>query len=350
MKDKTILIKNIYYMLSYAYRTLQNQDAINVEVEEFEHINDLFAAILSKGIANQIKKGLYKEYIEVVEPLTTLRGKIDITNSVKQQTLRKKQLICIYDEFSENCYMNQVLKSVSYALISKEDVKKVNKNALKKLMLSFSGVEFLELSSINWSMLRYHKNNESYRMLMNICYLTVQGLLMTTEKGRLRLSSFIDEEQFHRLYERFILEYYKKHHPQYKPKASQISWDVEGTIDFLPVMQSDIMLSNGEQTLIIDAKYYSKIVRQNYNKQIFHSANLYQIYAYVKNQDKSNSKNVSGLLLYAKTENEGSMDVEYKMGGSSISIMTLDLNTEFRNIAKQLDSIILRYFQLENYH
>lgn len=348
IKNEHIVIKNIYYMLSYAYQTLQKQDSVDVEGEKFENIYHMFAAILAKGIANQIKKGLNKEYIENTSELSTLKGKIDITSSIRQQTMRNRKLVCIYDEFSENTYMNRILKSVAYSLITKDDVKKSNKDALKKVMLSLSEVESIELSAINWSSLRYHRNNATYQMLMNICFLTVQKLLMTTEVGTMKVDSFLDEQQMHRLYEKFILEYYKKHFPEYKPASKQITWNVEGTIDFLPVMQSDIILTEGEKMLIIDAKYYSKVLQNQYDKHTLHSNNMYQIFTYVKNQDKYNSGNVSGMLLYAKTDEGISLDVEYQMGKNAIVVKTLDLGIEFSKIAEQLDAIISKYFNKES--
>ena len=48
IKDKSIFIKNIYYMLSYAFSTLRQGGYESVAAEEFENIHDLFAAILSK--------------------------------------------------------------------------------------------------------------------------------------------------------------------------------------------------------------------------------------------------------------------------------------------------------------
>ena len=62
-KDKSILIRNIYYMLSYAFTTLNQGGYENVETEEFENLHNLFAAILAKGISRQLKQGLYREYL-----------------------------------------------------------------------------------------------------------------------------------------------------------------------------------------------------------------------------------------------------------------------------------------------
>ena len=58
------------------------------------------------------------------------------------------------------------------------------------------------------------------------------------------------------LYEKFILEYYKRHYPKLSVSASQIPWSLDdGMDDMLPIMQSDIHLQRENTVLIIDAKY-----------------------------------------------------------------------------------------------
>ena len=95
-----IPIQNIYYMLLYAFQVLNEQGYKNIATEQFNNTAELMAAILAKGITVQIKRGLGKEYIPQTEALSALRGKIDIAESIKTQTILKKQMICSYDEFS----------------------------------------------------------------------------------------------------------------------------------------------------------------------------------------------------------------------------------------------------------
>ena len=129
-----ILIKNIYYMLSYAFKNLDSICNYNADCEEFENIQDLFSVILYKGISNQVKRGLYKEYIELQDKLTTVLGKININETIKTNSLSQKKLICEYDEFSENSYFNKVLKSTCLLLLKKGDIKPDNKSLLKKFL------------------------------------------------------------------------------------------------------------------------------------------------------------------------------------------------------------------------
>jgi len=113
-------------------------------------------------------------------------------------------------------------------------------------------------------------------------------------------------------------------------------------------MQTDIMLRLKDQILIIDAKYYGKTLQQQYDKYTLHSNNVYQIFTYVKNQDKNNTGNVAGILLYAKTNEDITPDCMFNMGGNQIGAKTLDLNRDFSLIASQLDKLVEDFFKVKS--
>ena len=341
-----IPIHNVYYMLSYAFQILNEQSYKNIATEQFHNTADLMAAILTKGIATQIKHGLGKEYILQREALSTSKGKMDITESIKTQTILKKQMWCTYDEFSVNGTKNRIIKSTVELLLG-SDIPKHRKKELRKLMVFFSDVKNIDLHSVNWNM-KYDRNNKTYRMLISICYLVANGLLQTNSEGNTKIMDFLDEQSMFKLYEKFILGYYKKHYAELSPSASRIPWSVDNTI-MLPVMQSDIHLQKGNTVLIIDAKYYSHTTQTQYDKHTLHSNNMYQIFTYVKNCDYYFGKEdhqVSGMLLYAKTEEETQPDNIYQMHGNQITVKTLDLNQKFDIIAKQLNDIVKNHFDI----
>lgn len=348
IKDKSILIKNIYYMLSYAFQTLNKSEYEDVAVEEFKDMHNLFATILAKGIGFQLKQGLYREYINRQENLSVMRGKINMPGTIRNRMARKQILTCEFDELSEDNLLNQVLKATVMLLLRHGSVKPEYKDDLKKKMLFFSNVDTVEPTSIRWSSIRFQRNNQNYRMLLSICQLIIEGMLLTTDKGDYRLATFLDEQRMCRLYEKFILEYYTKHYPTLSVRASQIPWSLDDGIGtMLPVMQSDITLQLGSTVLIIDAKYYSHTMQQQYDKHTLHSNNLYQIFTYVKNRDYDfgeNEHKVSGMLLYAKTDEEIQPNNVYQMHGNQITVRTLDLNLPFAEIARQLDEIVETHF------
>ena len=341
-----IRIQNIYYMLAYAFHVLNEQGYKNITTEDFDNTAELCAAILARGIKIQIKRGLGKEYISRTESLASLRGKIDITESIKTQALQRRQLVCSYDEFSVNSFMNRIIKS-TILLLLRADIAKTRKKELKKLLVYFDDVAPIDLHSVNWNM-QYNRNNQTYRMLIGICYLIIKGLLQTQSDGTTKLMDFLDEQRMHRLYEKFILEYYRKEYPQITANASQIPWQLDDDMGaMLPVMQTDTMLSYGEKTLIIDAKYYAHTTQLQYDKHTLHSGNVYQIFTYVKNKEAEladRPHEVSGILLYAKTDEDIYPENEYWMSGNRIEVRTLNLDGDFSMIKAQLDGIVQKYF------
>ena len=127
---------------------------------------------------------------------------------------------------------------------------------------------------------------------------------------------------------------------------ARIPWQLDDDMnEMLPVMQTDVMLTYREKTLIIDAKYYGHSTQVQYDRHTIHSGNMYQIFTYVKNKEAELSgrpHQVSGMLLYAKTDEEIYPDNEYRIMGNRIEVRTLDLSGDFALIRKQLDTIVYR--------
>lgn len=335
-------------MLSYAFTSLNQGGYENVAAEEFDNLHNLFAAILARGIGRQLKQGIYREYLNRKEDVAVVRGKIDMPGTIQNRLAKKRVLACEYDELSENNLLNQILKTTVMLLLRHAKVDAEYKTDLKKEMLFFSNVDTIDPASVHWASIRFQRNNNTYRMLISLCQLVLEGMLMTTDDGEYKLATFIDEQRMSRLYEKFILEYYAKECPQVKAIAAQIPWALDDGIGtMLPVMQSDIMLSHGSRVLIIDAKYYTHTTQTQFNVHTLHSNNLYQIFTYVKNKDiefGESPHTVSGMLLYAQTDEALQPDHVYQMSGNQISVKTLDLNRDFSEIAAQLNAIVDEHF------
>ena len=114
-----IPVHNIYYMLAYAFQILNENGYKDMETEQFDNVGELCAAILAKGVTIQLKRGLGKVYIPQTEPLSSLRGKINITESIKNQSFMQKQLVCTHDDFTVNSYLNRILKSSYWNMIER---------------------------------------------------------------------------------------------------------------------------------------------------------------------------------------------------------------------------------------
>ena len=139
-RDKGIRIKNIYYMLAYAFTALGQGGYEDVAAEGFANMHDLFAAILAKGIGRLLKQGLYREYAPQQEELTTLRGKLDMPGTMRCRPARKRTLCCSYDGLSGDALPNRILKTTALLLLKHARVSQAHKDGLKRVLLLFANV------------------------------------------------------------------------------------------------------------------------------------------------------------------------------------------------------------------
>lgn len=341
-KEGHVYIQNIFYMLSYAFQGLTKDEEQRIASEEFENTADLLCAVLTLAVSSLLKRGLYKEFIAVEEDLHTLRGKIDLGSTIRNYSKGDKVLTCEHDEFSEDNLFNQIILCTMMQFARSDEVAEDRKTALKRIIPYFSNVKVVHPSAIRWDALEYRTNNREYRFVINVCYFALNALLLTTDSGDYHMHGFADDQYIHRLYEKFILEYYRKEYPELEANNSQIKWNVDGGEEViqLPRMNTDITLSYDNRYLIIDAKFYGRELARVMEKDVYHSGNLYQIYSYVKNKDVHHDGSVAGMLLYAKTEYD--IDVfskPFSLEGNRFQVLQLDLNCPFADIKNTLDTI-----------
>lgn len=342
--EDSVVVRNIYYMMAYAFRVLDMREYEKLKAEEFDNIADLLAAILHIGVSLQLKRGLEKDYEEAEEELQAIRGRIDMRATARLKMAERTAVACVYDEFSANTYKNQILKTCSLLLLKHPDVAVQRKRDLKRCVMALAEVDELDPTRIEWARLRYHRNNGSYQMLMNVCYMVVKGLLQSEDEGELKLATFKDSQQLHALYEQFVLAYFRTEHPEIDRVSAKI---IKRGVDedapaFLPSLCTDITLESGNNTLIIDTKCYGRILNTYHEKEMLSAANLNQIQSYVMHEAWDNkNKHVEGMLLYALTENEDAISKSWTEIGHTFHVRTLDLGCEFKEIAAQLDEIAL---------
>lgn len=329
-----VKINNIYYMLAYAFRSLSAGDIINAGAEEFENLHELFAEIIINGMMRQLKRGLPRQYVDESEELANLRGKIDMLSSVRELTMNRRHMICVFSEFTQDTPYNRLIKCAITHLLRQGDVSPERKHYLKYIRSSLNSVS--DVSNIKIPPMR--QGDAEYITLVNICRFLLDGLLMN-DSGGYKMREWLKNEAMSSLYERFLLQYFRKHHPRFNARAAMIDWDAPVVPPEMPAMKSDVYLTYANKTLIIDAKLYSKTMSEHFGKKKFHSNNLYQIYTYVKNADVAKNGGVSGMLLYAKTDEDTVPDSDVIISGNVISVKTLDLTQDFGMIRAQLEQI-----------
>lgn len=341
-----IPIENIYYLLCYAWNKLDEKERVNVSIDDKTELLDLFAKILINATKMLIKRGIDKNYIDHSEELAGVKGKIQISETLKRNLLHKQKTICSFDDFSANIIVNRILVSTIYNLTKIQAIDKQLKNELVFLQRMLSDIKQIKISNSLFKQVRLNRNNHFYGFVMNVCQIIYESTLPSEEHGKYKFSDFTrDDKKMNQLFEGFIRNFYKIEQQKFNSiKKETIRWqfdkiDIESD-QFLPRMETDITLENEREKIIIDAKYYRETMTVNYDKEKIRSANLYQLFSYLLNQEDGSlkTKDAAGILLYPTIDKEYNLNFKYH--DHPIQIRTVNLNTNWKKISERLKEII----------
>lgn len=339
-----IPIQNIYYLLCYAWNKFQEKDLIDVSKDDYEQLPDLLSKVLINGCNRLIKQGLDRNYIEVSQQYRGIKGKLDFSESIKRQSFLYGQTECRFDEFSPDILPNQLLKGTVVILIRTKDIDPGLRKQLYSIVRHFSGVSDIEPSLVDFQKVHIHRNNSFYDFLLTICRFIIEQIALDEKSDKYKFQDLLrNQRTMQRLYEEFVRNFYSRKQTEFKVKSETITWKAvpvgKSNPVYLPHMKTDISLISTKRKIIIDTKYYSEALRMNqYNDLKFHSSNLYQLFAYLKNSEYNEASEInkysSGILLYPTTSQE--LDETFLIDTHKISVCTVNLATDWRNIEERL--------------
>ncbi len=341
----SIPIENIYYLLCYAWDKLEELDKIQISTQDKTELVDLFAQVFGTNLSHLLRRGLDRYYNEVNTQVYGIKGKLNLASTVKQNALFEKKTVCIYDEFEYDILHNQIIKSTLKNLLRTSGIDKEIHSKLYKLYIKLPPISEIHVRPHHFNQVVLHRNNHHYDLILKICEIIQENLLINEEKGNYWFKDFSrDEKKMARLFENFVRNFYKVE-SDFLVSREVISWqfyseDIED-ISMLPRMNTDITLESPNRKIIIDTKYYPNSFQKNYEKISIHSSNLYQLFAYINNQENNEdlrTMECEGILLYPTIEEE--FEFKYKYQAHPIRVMSIKLNQNWKLIESDLLKIV----------
>lgn len=343
-----IPIKNLFYMLCYAWDILAIKNDILVDSDDFDDAYNLLARVFSHGIGKIIRSGFHRSYISQEEELSTVRGKINVQESINRLSMQRKQLVCSYDEYSTDDIFNQILNYTIAALIKNPNVDISIKRQLKKQKMFFVGIGETPPTKTNRKKISFNRNNVIYKMLIRVAIMIYDNTTISEEDGKEIFKDFFREEQMQKVYETFLLNFYAMHLDKNKyrvhaPKFTWIKSEVEDIWDeyedadsYMPELRSDIVIENKQKGIqfIIDAKYYREALVKSHhsNAKKFRRDHISQVMTYMINSTYPGTKR--GALLYPTVCNV--LDGKQNIATGMVFFKSINLDTDWRNIESQL--------------
>jgi len=347
-----IPIRNLWHMCLYAWNEVQVKSYLALDdVENAPALDALLAAVLASSLQQRLRIGLGRGYVNQQESIRGIRGRIDFAESLKQQTFEHGQAYCEFQQYSANAPRNQIIRSTLARLVQvgnfgpNHTLANELRHTLRVLTRALDGIDLVELKLDLIRRQQLGRNDGDYRLMLAICELILMRQMPAEQMGQLGLPA-LDRDTLimHSIYERFVANFYRIHLRGWRVKSqSRLSWHAKRENPYLPAMQPDLILENysSGNMLILDTKFTAKnLIENQWDKQVFDSSHLYQIYAYLKSQEHVSERHgqAIGILLYPTVDNHVSERIELE--DHIIRIESVDLTTPWQDIERQLLEIV----------
>ncbi|WP_299478108.1 hypothetical protein [uncultured Roseibium sp.] len=340
----TIPVRNIYYLLLYAWGHFKSSGVIDVGADQSPDLPNLLSKVLNDGTHRLLRRGLDRGYVEVTEETRSPRGKLRLDVMTKQQTMLRGFAVCDLDELTADVLHNQVLKASLLSLGACADVEKSLRHELMTSARRMAGVSSIRLSNDLFHRVQLSRNTSQYGLLMRVCELVFHTLLPDAKGGGSKFRSILeDETRMSALFEDFLRNFYRSELSGYSAASEIMPWfahaDDEADLAYLPIMKTDISLRSGARTIVADAKYYKEVLAGGRYDLKVRSDHLYQLSTYLAHvRKKEPGQEVSGLLIYPTKDQ--SLRLNYRLLEMPVKIATIDLGAEWPEIHAELIELI----------
>ena len=296
-----IPVRNIWLLLLYAsqlYRELPESRRVALE-DAPDDIPELVAEILANAVERRLRRNLNSAYQRRADDLNRVRGRISLLRTESRQLLQRARVACIYDDLTVDTPRNRYVKA---ALLSLASVVRRPELASRCRNLD-ARLERAGVGSYPDAARRGSRpppegpgwlDAEERRMLA-AARLAFDLFIPTETAGRALLAiPDRNANQGWKLYEDAVAGFYQavlRERGWRVRVQSSIAWPLEnpspGLRELMPEMKTDIRLERGNRRIVIDTKFTSIVTRGQWGNQSLKSTHIYQIYAYLRSQERA---------------------------------------------------------------
>ncbi len=317
---------NLIFMLSYT----KNLDIKTSDSAKLSQTSNPFLEVLIREYANSLfdslKRLTPKNYIREEENLNYLKGKLKFTENIKYNCTNQAKFYCEYDEFSEDCILNQLLYYVANCLYNISNDSK-NKSKLKLIIDYFYDIKLIRFDTYKCEKIKLTRNQQMFEKPFKLAKMFISNSSVDLSKNKFENITFLWD--MNKLFEEFVYQLIKRKLPEYNPKSQNKKSLLQLSNKNTYV---DIMIKD---EIIIDTKYkkFEKFCDVSNN-------DIFQVTSYSLIHDNSEKNIKRAILLYPLYKKGQYPDIKDKLNSElnpyeihfrTINLMYSDLKKEIQN-------------------
>jgi 5-methylcytosine-specific restriction enzyme subunit McrC len=337
----------------YASELFREQGEAWVSSEQLpDDLPDLLAEFLVRSTEKRLRRTLTHGFRMEVAEVARVRGRIDLLATLRRNSLERGRVVCRFESLTIDTPRNRLVRAALAAMGRIVARSELRKQCIQlERVLSALGVsrDLGTRQLLDQGRLPRHERED--RMVVSAAMLALQMVLPTEDAGDRRLQGPSREEVWaRRLFERAVGGFYSVvlgGQSWGVARGKTLRWqtgrETARIRDILPMMETDIELEPpGEgRRLVIDTKFNHIVTTGWYREEAVRSAYVYQIYAYLRSQERETdvlSHHAAGLLLHPAINSN--IDESVEIQGHAIRFATVDLSRPANEIRARLLELV----------
>ena len=263
-RSKAVFIKMLRTLKNFPFKS---SNLASLKTQNLPLL-EIFISMFLCELEALVKKGIKSDYVALEENLNFLKGKLNINEQIKRNSIHKERFYVRYSEFLSDININRIIKTTLKFLYKKSNSSK-NQQKIRELLFIFDEVLECEDYKNFFAKLVINRQVKHYEQTLLWCKIFLFNNSFTPHKGDdLGFALLFD---MNALFESYVGNFIKKSFPGTILQHSEKHL-VEDPKSFK--LRPDIFLKG---KFIADTKW--KIIS---SKDGISQADLYQLYAYGK--------------------------------------------------------------------
>ena len=263
-RSKAVFIKMLKTLKNFPFKS---SNLASLKTQNLPLL-EIFISMFLCELEALVKKGIKSDYVALEENLNFLKGKLNINEQIKRNSIHKERFCVGYSEFLSDIKINRIIKTTLKFLYKKSNSSK-NQQKIRELLFIFDEVSECEDYKNFFAKLVINRQVKHYEQTLLWCKIFLLNNSFTPHKGDdLGFALLFD---MNALFESYVGNFIKKSFPGTILQHSEKHL-VEDPKSFK--LRPDIFLKD---KFIADTKW--KIIS---SRDDISQADLYQLYAYGK--------------------------------------------------------------------
>lgn len=305
-------IENILDLASLAYRTVPIPAAVgHALLGSVESGLDWLALLLVTELEELLAHGIRRDYVLVEDDLPYVRGRLRFDPSFA--AARPGFIACEFADFLPDIAENRILKA-TLELLATQHLLQGLRRRLEQLFCNLGRVTLVRPSERLLDSCRITRLNQHYRPALALCRLVLEQAGVELRFGGVSVPAYFLPMEL--VFQEAVTTFLRRRLPTVYRQFIRTHQPNAGTPPRPLRFAADIVVGVPPQ-LVIDTKYASPEVLNQYGGWSFHNDHIYQVVFYAL------SLGCPALLVYPRVDRD--VNTTFNIAGVSTTILAIDL-------------------------